>query len=459
MANLILWNVYNNSDSYTRTVSCYQLASWLRQHGYTVKVIDFCHLMTTAELAAITEKYIGSDTLAVGVSSTFWTSLSKFGTEFHIEPGWVADARTALSNKKVYWLMGGSKTMVYNLKFEWIKFHGFAEDQLLKWMDENSSKLVRRDLYDIKDSALFFSEYDYIQPQETLPIELGRGCQFKCTFCSYPLVGKQKGTYIRDYDLIREEFIRNYNEYGTTRYHFLDDTVNESDEKIYALADIVQKLPFKLEWIGYNRADLIWSKPGTMQALKDSGLRSAFFGVESFHPTAARVVGKGWSGKQGKDFLLKLKDEWKNEISYCLSFIIGLPGEDRDSIMSTHQWCIDNDIDQWSFVPLHINPTGRKVWKSKFDMEYETYGYSFPDGTVNWKNELWTHSEATILSEELEKSLHDYIRPTTTLLLSLTSLGYPIDKLMNTRKIDLDWNNIRQRVNENIRNYVEFQLR
>jgi hypothetical protein len=70
MANLILWNTLNTDNSTVRPIACYQLASWIRQHGYTVKVIDYCHAMTTDELVAITNKHIGSDTLAIGVGTT-----------------------------------------------------------------------------------------------------------------------------------------------------------------------------------------------------------------------------------------------------------------------------------------------------------------------------------------------------------------------------------------------------
>ena len=459
MANLILWNSYNDEDRYVRNLSSYQLASWIRQHGYTVKVIEFCHQMTTDELVTITEKHIDKDTLAIGVSCTFWARPKDFVKDFHIEPAWVVSARSALKDKKLYWLLGGSKSKAIHTSFDWVKFHGMGEDSLLKWMDENSSRLVRRESFDIKTSSLLYSADDYIKPSETLSMELGRGCQFKCTFCSYPLVGKKKGTYLRDYNLIKEELIRNYNEYGTTNYRFIDDTVNESEEKIYALADIAQHLPFELNWTGYNRLDLIWSRPGTIKALSDSGLRSAFFGIESFHPMASKSVGKGWSGKHGKDFILSLRDKWDNKISYFLSFIIGLPGEDRDSVMSAYRWCIDNKISQWSFPALSINAANTRTWNSKLDAEYASFGYSFPVDTVNWKNKYWTYAEAAILSDEIEATSLNYVKPAAFLLLDMVGLGYSFEKIMNTRKKDLDWAEIKQKIENNVQEYVSFQLK
>ncbi len=225
MVNLIIWTTFHFQLAPTRTVGAYQLASWLRCHGYTVKVIDFCHTMTTAELVEITEKHIGKDTLAIGVSSTFWKSakdsIERVNHSGHLEPEWVLSAREQLEAKyKVKWLLGGDKAELSGTKFNWVTFLGNAENSLLKWMDENSNRYVIRNSFDVKTINNIFTPEDFIQPDETLPIELGRGCMFKCKFCSYPLMGKSPGTYIRDMSLIKEEFIRNYNEYHPLNHNF-----------------------------------------------------------------------------------------------------------------------------------------------------------------------------------------------------------------------------------------------
>ena len=177
-------------------------------------------------------------------------------------------------------------------------------------MDECFSTQIARPNFDISKLENCFYDDLCIQETEVLPIELSRGCQFKCRFCRYPLLGKKKNTYIRDYDLIEKEFLENYYRYGITKYFFLDDTVNESDEKVEKLAEIVQRLPFKLNWFGYNRVDLIGVKPHSIELLKLSGLKSSFFGIESFHLKASKVVGKGWNGAKGKEFLLELREHW-----------------------------------------------------------------------------------------------------------------------------------------------------
>jgi hypothetical protein len=373
--------------------------------------------MSTDNLVAIIEKNIGPETLAIGVSSTFWNGLVQTNRNYP-EPDWVLNAHRVISFRhKSPWLLGGYASSSTGLTQDWwVKFYGNAEDALLKWMDENSSKLIRRDPFDIKTSTKSF---------------------------------------------VKDEFIRNYEEWGTTKYYFLDDTVNESVEKIRALADIAQSLPFRLEWTGYNRLDLVCRLPGMSQMLKDSGLRTAYFGIESFHPRASLVVGKGWSGKESKDFLLKLKKEWGKDITWYLSFIIGLPGEDRASIEDSNQWCVDNEMYEWNFHALSINRSSSKLLKSEFDREYEKYGYSFPfeHDPLNWKNELWTFRTALTYADDILKRTTDKHLATAWFLASLVGIGYTYDELMHTPKIEFDWEKFKRQTKKIVDDYVAYQLR
>jgi radical SAM superfamily enzyme YgiQ (UPF0313 family) len=160
-------------------------------------------------------------------------------------------------------------------------------------------------------------------------------------------------------------------------------------------------------------------------ALKDSGLRTTFFGIESFHPVASKAVGKPWSGKHGKDFLLKLKQEWGDDITWVLGMIVGLPGEGPSDIEMTLQWFIENKMGKWDFTPLSISRHPDKIWKSEFDLEYEKYGYSFVgDSLHEWKNDIWTWSSAVPLAVHLNSKNDQYIKNNVGLaLLAYSMLG------------------------------------
>ena len=329
-------------------------------------------------LTYITESYIDKDTIAIGVSTSFWMSI--------VEPAWVKPARSEIESKhpNIKWILGGAREIEYQQ--EWIEFTSYAEDSALSFLSENKST----NRFDVKHSTGRYTPLDFIQPHEVLSMELGRGCQFKCRFCAYPMIGKKKGTYIRNMHLIREELIKNYEEYGVTRYNFIDDTVNEDEEKVENLARLAQSLPFELEWVGYCRADLIWARPSTIQTLRDSGMRSTFFGIESFHPEASKIIGKGWSGKHAKSFLLELKDRWRDQISISLGLIVGLPYEPLDSLDEHSEWLISNDFGgRWAWTPLNVSNKSKYRWRSEFENNHHKYGIKFnKEESHDWYHDL-----------------------------------------------------------------------
>ena len=107
----------------------------------------------------------------------------------------------------------------------------------------------------MKDLSTHYEERDYIQPQEVLTVEFGRGCIFNCHFCT--LTHRNiKDDHSRAEDNLYNELLENYNKWGTTNYSISDETVNDYTEKLQRYANVITKLPFKPNMSGYIRADL-----------------------------------------------------------------------------------------------------------------------------------------------------------------------------------------------------------
>ena len=399
------------------------LAQWLSSHGITVKVIDFCSVISTNDLVDITRKHIKADTVAIGVSTTFWdhdsflkygevTTSKKLATLFTLgqvsSPDWVINARTLIESAfpNLDWILGGANSEIH-LREHWIKFHNHPEDQVLRYLDAKLTIKKTRIPFDIHTSTNTYMDGLGLRANEALTLEWGRGCQFKCSFCRYKLNGKKKGTYLRDVELVRHDLIQNYERYGITRYAYVDDTINESVEKVEAMARVAQSLPFELEWVGYGRLDLIGTNKHTIKTLVDSGLRGMFFGVESFNKEASKIIGKGWNGVHGKDFLLELKDTWKDQVNITPGFIIGLEPETPDEVDQTSKWLISNEFSSWSVTPLHISATANLLTNaSEFDKSCTKYGYRFPAaGSPNyWISNNWTSATAQVKAHEIVKA-------------------------------------------------------
>ena len=435
------------------------MAQWLIQFGFTVKVIDFSNKMSTENLVEITRKHIDSQTVAIGVSTTFWWStwpLTKDRT-----PPWVAAARPKLESTfpNLDWVLGGSGTRA-QLIDKWIAFPEFSEDEVRTYLAEKLSIKKNWPLYNILTSTNTYMDGLGIRPDETLGIEWGRGCFFKCAFCRFHLNGKKKGTYLRDPVLVRQDMLFNYEKYGTTRYSYLDDTTNESPEKVAAMANVAQSLPFRIEWIGFGRLDLIGTNKSMSKILAESGLRSMFFGIETFNKEASKIIGKGWNGVHGKEFLLELKEIWGKEINFMLSFIVGLVPETSEELDTTLQWCIDNEIARTRYFNLNLLPVSGEG-ESEFDKNYSKYGYNFPDSArpFYWVNDPWTSATAAVKAMELDKAWAPHDRPAAWNLAEWSTISsMTMGEVMNCPEI---YNNLARReaeIDKRIEEYVSYQL-
>ncbi len=448
MAQVILWNSYAAHNQLLRPIGAHRLSQWLHQNGITCKVIDFCDKLTTSELVQLSTMHVDDTTICVGVSTTFWKTweqvsriASKRGVvEKTIEPEWVLRARAQLheTHPNLKWCIGGPGIYTSTLSLSWQVFHGLGEDAFLAFCNEAVGRKIITPTFDITTLTSTFTPHDSILPHEVLPMELARGCQFKCKFCSYPGIGKKKNSYIRNYENIDYELRRNYELFGTTRYSFTEDTVNESEEKITALEQITAKLPFQLEWVGYNRLDLIGTNPNYLSQLPATGLKGAFLGMESLHPAASHAVGKGWNGKHGKRFLTQLMKDWSG-INLSASFIVGLPGEPKDSIEDTYKFCLDLGIPWFTFFSLHLD---RLNSTSEFGRNFAEYGYQFPNPMQSsfWTTDLWTRDTAHAYTVELN-SRPEYVNAvryevfTSAGIASVT--GWSFDKILQHTRNNL----------------------
>jgi hypothetical protein len=245
--------------------------------------------------------------------------------------------------------------------------------------------------FEFETSFTKFEKEDNIIHGEVLSIEVSRGCIFKCKFCNSRMTGKKKNDYIKKHYTIKDEFIRNYEEYGITKYVYVDDTHNDNVEKLTRLADVVQSLPFQLEYSAFLRIDLIRAFPEQYQLLKDGGLRGAYFGIESLNYESAKAIGKGLHPDKVVEELHRFKDKMP-QVGTFGNFICGLPYETKETVA---EWCnriYSNDfpLDSVRVVPLFLTKSrmgnDNILYKSEFELNHEKY-YTFDDNANNlWNN-------------------------------------------------------------------------
>lgn len=472
---------------YNRPAGAYKLATYLRKHGIDTQVIINCTAMTRQGYQAVFDKY-GSDRLLwIGFTSNWiaGTKNADYYQQWHTSEdlfvrdefdGWYYtnhDDRSKIysciysteilediwnlaqaHNPNCQLLFGGSQLnrneyfTQEQLVDNAVLIKGNAEAATLELSrrylagNYDSSNLPSNDHYDYNDFKFSFIDYldtDYIDSDEWLPIEVSRGCAFKCAFCNYDMKGVTNN-YI-DANFLREEIIKMWERHGTTKFVIMDDLYNDNYDKVRDLHENCwSKLPFKPELAGYLRLDLLWNHPEQAEMLLADGWRACSVGIETLHDQAGKRVGKGLGKKRILETLAMLKDIWQDEVLIHAFFIAGLPYEPMSSLEETYEWIKNTDLihaNIWHWLELeNIQAAPPNVDKiSIIGKNHKKYGYTFINST-EWVNESGVSLEQ---AKEFNKKANTAKMNTYfTLYADLRALGRTHQQIMDMCK-NLDY--------------------
>lgn len=426
---LVLFSTGVDNFNLLRCIGAYRLRSAAIHNGFDTAVVDFLDYAIDNDLTdSIIEKFIGTDTV-VGFSTTWFmkdilerydngyqqnhTTKSSQKNQFNYEvipakskEKWLAFLQKVRSKAKM--IVFGGANIEYFLKPEYENIIdyavvGYADDviiDILRYANgmnltlpytiiKNIKIIQSNNKFSMEHIGTVFLEEDYILPHEALPIEVSRGCRFKCKFCAFPLNGRKKNDYIRSRECLRNELMYNYEKFGVTQYRFLCDTYNESLEKLEFMHSIISSLPFSIKFESYIRHDLLTAEQ--IHYLKHSGLTSAVLGIETLNKKSGEVIGKGMH----PDETIIRVEMLRKEIPHChigTGIIVGLPDDSVDNIDWLYQMVKRTDLfDRINAVDLQIRHKSSLTTLSDIEENYEKYGYSTnPDdtagGPLGWIN-------------------------------------------------------------------------
>ena len=363
----------------------YVVAEIFRNHNIEAEVIDFIPFWYDEEIHKFLEQRKHLDYKFIGFSSTF--------PPIHTVKKYVQIAKQYFPNAVI--IVGGQQDFYESADADYY-INGFSELALPAVINHelSGSDLDYENLYNGKlvktihgkyrthllpDYQVYYHPDDFITQGDVLTIEIGRGCKFKCDFCNFSLIGL-KDRSIRSSNDIRRELIRNYEMYGVTSYVIADDTPNETTERLQALADAVEGLDFTPKFSGFIRLDLVVAHPEQIDLLIKSNFTQHYYGIETFHKQAGKLIGKGMDSNKIKKCLLELRERIITECGEYhgdVGMIIGLPGEPKESIKQSYDWLLENwngkgqNVIWW---PLQISENG--LIDSKFSENPERYGFT-----------------------------------------------------------------------------------
>jgi hopanoid biosynthesis associated radical SAM protein HpnJ len=204
------------------------------------------------------------------------------------------------------------------------------------------TEIYRRDL-DVTKYNVPFLLYPYVSLYTT------RGCPAQCTFCLWPQTLSGHPWRKRSTDDVAREMAAAKDYWPNVReFFFDDDTFNIQKARTVELCAKLK--PLKLTWSCTSRVTTDFE---TLKAMKDAGCRLLIVGYESGDQQILKNIKKGATIERARQFT---KDCHKLGLVVHGDFILGLPGETRDTINTTIAFAKELDVETIQVSVAHAYP-------------------------------------------------------------------------------------------------------
>lgn len=250
----------------------------------------------------------------------------------------------------------------------------------------------------------------------------GRGCPYRCVYCLLPqtMNGRRyrlrsPANFVAELEYIRREFPQ-------VREVFIeDDTLTANRARCREISDMILERGLKVTWSANSRADVDLE---TMRKMRAAGCRLFCVGFESGTQEVLDTIHKGTEIGQIRQFMRDVKEAG---ILVHGCFMLGCPGETRETIERTIDFALELAPDTAQFFPIMVYPGTEAYQWARENRYLTTEDYS------QWLTEEGVHncliSRPGLSNEELvalcdEARRRFYLRPEyilATLRKALTS--------------------------------------
>ncbi|MBZ0252043.1 MAG: B12-binding domain-containing radical SAM protein [Candidatus Methylomirabilis sp.] len=183
-----------------------------------------------------------------------------------------------------------------------------------------------------------------------LPVQASRGCPYQCTFCGQESIYRK--VRYRDDESVLDEIEFLHGTFGVKHVGFVDAyyPIDVEQGLAYCEAHMRRGLHKRLRWLTETRVDKVSRE--LLHAMKRSGCSLIMYGFEVGDQAILDGIRKGFTLDQAEAAM-----RWTREAGILTLglFMMGNPGESRETAMKTIRWAkkLDCDIAKFNLaVPL-----------------------------------------------------------------------------------------------------------
>lgn len=155
-----------------------------------------------------------------------------------------------------------------------------------------------------------------------------RGCPNKCVFCSSAAFWKR--IRARSPENVADELEELVRQYGIKHVEFLDDTLILSAKRMEEICNLILERNLNIKWSCYARINHVTKE--LVDLMKKSGCRFIQLGVESGNQQVLDRVQKNITLEQVRRAAKIVR---KAGVKLMCFFMIGLPGDTRETVLET----------------------------------------------------------------------------------------------------------------------------
>ncbi len=181
-------------------------------------------------------------------------------------------------------------------------------------------------------AAIDIEAYQKIYPNVRIPVDIGRGCPFQCTFCSTAMMWK-RSFRMKSPQRAAAEMDALHDQFGVNCFFLTQDNLTTKKAYVLEFCEAIKNKNYF--WDCYSRCDTLDVE--MLAAMTAAGCRHVFFGIESASEKCQKLIKKN----------LKLEDIEnainvcvKQGVSFTTSYIMGFPEEDRADLSATLKACL-----------------------------------------------------------------------------------------------------------------------
>ena len=214
-----------------------------------------------------------------------------------------------------------------------------------------------------------------------------RGCPFKCIYC------EQGNTpyRMRSAANIVDEIEKCYNKYKVKEIDFFDPEFTINKKHVIGICKEIKRRGINIAWSCRSRVDTVDNE--MLKEMSKAGCYRIYYGIESGVPSILKTLKKGTNLEIIRKNIALTK---KNNIMTFGYFMIGSPGETKETIKRTVKFAKELNLDYAQFSKVSTLP-GTELYK----MLKPQLGYDYWQKFIlNEKNRITLPRYRCSLSEE-----------------------------------------------------------